>query len=166
LINNFDESNSPVKKKKRINSCAKGKNGERAWRDKLRDGGFEARRGQKFSGSKDSPDVVCPGLPSIHFEVKYQKTFSSTDMYDAVAQATRDAGDYKLPTVAFRKNNHDWLVIMTGNDWLNLIKETDRVVSVFCPDCKGHEVRKEGIAYNGKQQYSCKAEACSRNFRI
>jgi Holliday junction resolvase len=47
-----------------MNSREKGKRGERQWRDELRAQGFAARRGQQFSGSPDSPDVVCDDLPA------------------------------------------------------------------------------------------------------
>jgi len=45
-----------------MNSREKGKRGERQWRDELRANGYAARRGQQFSGSPDSPDVICDGL--------------------------------------------------------------------------------------------------------
>ena len=50
-----------------MNSRNKGKRGELEWRDVIRSHGYEARRGQQFSGSPDSPDVVTD-LP-YHFEV-------------------------------------------------------------------------------------------------
>lgn len=135
------------------NSNLKGKLGERQWRDKLRDHGFlQARRGQQFSGGEDSPDVVCPELPLIHFEVKRTEKLS---IYDAMSQAKRDAGDYKLPVVAHRRNSQDWLVIMDANDWLNLIKETDHVKSLFCPKCSGHNIKKDGFSEKGKQRHEC-----------
>jgi hypothetical protein len=43
----------------RVNSRQKGARGERQWRDELRADGYEARRGQQFCGSAESPDVVC-----------------------------------------------------------------------------------------------------------
>lgn len=141
-----------------INSKQKGKRGELDFKNLLIEHGFDARRGQQFSGSSDSPDVVCDGLPSIHFEVKYCESLA---IYGALEQAKRDAGDYKLPVVAHRKNNRDWLVIMTANDWLNLIKETDRVVSVFCPDCKSANIIKNGFTVKSQQRYECK---CGRKF--
>jgi hypothetical protein len=76
-------------------------------------------------------------------------------MYDAVAQAKRDAGDYKIPVVAYHKNHCDWLVIMTAQDWLNLIKETDRPVTVFCKECRGASLQRRGCDDKGKQKYSC-----------
>ena len=67
-----------------MNSRAKGARGERAFRDLLRAEGYEARRGQQFSGSPDSPDVVCPDLAQYHFEIKCVERLN---IEDAMAQA-------------------------------------------------------------------------------
>lgn len=144
-----------------INSKQKGKRGELDFRNLLKEHGFDARRGQQFAGSAESPDVICDALPSVHFEVKYTEKFNA---YDAVAQAKRDAGDYKLPVVAHRRNNHDWLVIMPAQDWLNLIKETDRVITIFCPNtmCKSSRVRKDGFSDKSRQVYEC--VTCGKKF--
>src|SRR5205823_13839879 len=87
-----------------VNSRQKGKRGERQWRDELRANGYAARRGQQFSGSPDSPDVVCDSLPWIHFEVK---AVERLNIRDAVDQAKRDCGIrsaecgiQKIPVVA------------------------------------------------------------------
>lgn len=144
-----------------INSKQKGKRGELDFRNLLIEHGFDARRGQQFSGSADSPDVVCDALPSVHFEVKFTEKFNA---YDAVAQAKRDAGDFKLPVVAHRRNNHDWLVIMPAQDWLSLIKETDRVKTIFCPDCKSSHVIKHALTEKFKLRYLCKNQTCGRTF--
>ena len=61
--------------------------------------GFNATPGQQHRGGPDSPDVICPSLPGIHFEAKRTERLH---LYDAVAQARRDAGG-KLPVVAHRK---------------------------------------------------------------
>jgi len=71
-----------------MNSREKGKRGERQWRDELRAQGFEARRGQQFAGSPDSPDVVCDSLPWAHFEVK---AVERLNIEDAMEQARRDS---------------------------------------------------------------------------
>ena len=71
-----------------MNSREKGKRGERQWRDELRANGYSARRGQQFSGSAESPDVVCESLPWIHFEVKHTERLN---IYEAMEQAVRDA---------------------------------------------------------------------------
>ena len=57
--------------KKKINSRQKGARGERELAAVFTTAGFPARRGQQFSGSPDSPDIVVEGLPlNIHFRGK------------------------------------------------------------------------------------------------
>jgi Holliday junction resolvase len=104
-----------------MNSRAKGCRGEREWRDQLREAGFEARRGQQFSGGNESPDVVCPDLPSIHWEVKRVEAGNPYNWYD---QAFTDAAG-KTPVVAHKRNGRKWLVILSADDFLNIIKKTD-----------------------------------------
>jgi Holliday junction resolvase len=91
-----------------VNSREKGKRGERQWRDELRANGYAARRGQQFSGSPDSPDVICDGLPWAHFEVKLAERL---DIYGAMDQARRDSGG-RAAFVAHRRNYWPWLVTM------------------------------------------------------
>ena len=107
-----------------VNSRSKGCRGEREWRDMLREAGFlKSRRGQQFSGGTDSPDVVCPELPTIHFEVKRVEAGNPYNWHD---QATSDAGN-KTPVVVHKRNGRKWLVIMSGEDWLEMVKLTDLV---------------------------------------
>ena len=74
-----------------MNSREKGKRGERLWRDQLKAAGFtNSRRGQQFSGSEDSPDVICDDLPHLHFEVKYTQR---PNIEAALIQAKDDCGD-------------------------------------------------------------------------
>ena len=100
---------------KRINSRQKGARGERQWRDELRANGYQARRGQQFSGSPESPDVVCPDLAGIHFEVK---AVERLNVHEAFAQAERDAQG-KVPVVAHRRNFWPWLVTMEASVLFN-----------------------------------------------
>src|SRR5512140_3571212 len=100
-----------------MNSREKGKRGERQWRDELRANGYAARRGQQFSGSPDSPDVVCDSLPWIHFEVK---AVERLNIEEAMSQARTDARKAesgkrkpemgKVPIVAHRRRFRAWLV--------------------------------------------------------
>ncbi len=101
---------------KRINSRAKGARGEREFAKFLKSFGIEARRGQQFSGSSDSPDVVH-NLPDTHFEVKRTERLS---VYKAMAQATKDAGG-KLPIVAHKANGKDWLAILPMDDLIAIL---------------------------------------------
>lgn len=99
-----------------INSRRKGANGERAFRDYLRERGIEARRGQQFSGSPDSPDVIS-SLSGVHWEVKRVERL---EIHKAIEQAQRDAGD-KLPVVAFKANRKDWLAILPMDKLMDLL---------------------------------------------
>ena len=102
-----------------MNSRAKGARGERAFRDLLRAEGYEARRGQQFSGSPDSPDVVCPDLQGTHFEIK---CVEKLNIEDAMIQARRDAGTTKTPIVAHKRNHCSWLITMDAETFFSLIR--------------------------------------------
>lgn len=99
------------------NSCQKGKRNERLWAAFLKEHGFEARRGCQFQGSPDSPDVVCPDLDHIHWEVK---AVEKLNVRRAMTQATNDAGQ-KMPIVAHKTNNTEWLITMKATDLMKLI---------------------------------------------
>jgi len=94
-----------------INSRDKGARFERevaAWfRDTLLDP--QARRGQQFAGGTDSPDVVLPGMEWLHIEAKHVEKLN---IYKAMEQAKRDAGEGKIPTVFMRKNGEEMLVVL------------------------------------------------------
>jgi hypothetical protein len=107
-----------------MNSRQKGKRVERLWRDMLREAGFlKAFRGQQYCGAAGNADVVCPELPSFHFEVK---GVQNLNVLNAMKQAIADAGT-TTPVVAHKKNGEPWLVTMLAADWLELVKETNRV---------------------------------------
>ena len=98
----------------------KGKVGERELAAALRAEGFEsARRGQQYSGSETSADVV--GLPGIHIECK---RVEKLNIYEAAEQAQRDAGESgELPAVFHRRNRKPWLVTMPLSDWMILYRK-------------------------------------------
>ena len=112
-----------------MNSREKGKRGERQWRDELRANGYDARRGQQFSGSPDSPDVICDALSWLHFEVKCVERLN---IEDAMVQARRDAGQAgpaptalragKIPIVAHKRNHCGWLVTMDAETFFRLLR--------------------------------------------
>ena len=107
----------------RINSRAKGARAERAFALWLKEEGWHAKRGVQHSGrdavtGDDAPDVICPDLGWIHFEVKHVERLN---LIDAMDQARRDAGD-KVPVVAHKKNNTPWLVTMPAEVFAKLLR--------------------------------------------
>lgn len=98
----------------KINSRQKGAAAERELAHFLKAHGFEARRGQQFSGSPDSPDVVH-SIPDIHIECKRVEQLS---LYPALEQAAVDCGEHEIPVVFHRRNRKDWVIIMDASDFL------------------------------------------------
>ena len=104
---------APTSRSRRINSRQKGAQGEREFAAELRKiFGCSARRGQQFSGSPDSPDVVT-SIKGVHFEVK---RVEALQLYAALDQSIRDAGTNEIPVVAHRKNRRDWVVVVRLDD--------------------------------------------------
>lgn len=103
-----------------INSNRKGKAGERELAKLLTDYGFPARRGQQFSGSPDSPDVISEIFP-FHIECKRTESLS---IYKAMEQAKNDAGK-KPPCVFHRRNGGEWLAILRADDFLTVLQILD-----------------------------------------
>lgn len=101
-----------------INSRNKGKVGERSLAKKLREYGFDARRGQQYCGANGDPDVL--GIDGVHIECKRVERLN---IYDAMAQSKHDAREGEIPVVMHRKNHCDWLVTMTLDDWIKMYKE-------------------------------------------
>lgn len=130
-----------------INSCAKGKRGERAWRDFLRAVGVSARRGRQFSGSPDSPDVVSDD--GFHWEVKWVENLN---VLSAIEQSVRDAGADKIPAVAFKKNKTGWMVAMRAEDFFKALgKETDRWPSWLAGKPQPVEVKGQWVTTGNSQ---------------
>lgn len=101
-----------------MNSRAKGAAGERELAKKLREYGYECRRGQQFCAANGDADVI--GLPGIHIECKRVERLN---IDDAMLQAIRDRREGEYPAVFHRKNNHEWLVTMRLNDWIEIYRE-------------------------------------------
>ncbi len=103
-----------------INSRQKGARFERTLAKKLREYGYSARRTAQYCGNTgDASDVV--GLPYIHIEAKHVERLN---IYDAMAQAKRDAGgNGLLPAVFHKKNNCNILVTMELDDFMKIYKE-------------------------------------------
>lgn len=99
-------------------SKQKGKRGEREVVHLLRGHGYEARRGQQFQGSPDSPDVIAEDFHDCHIEVKRTEALS---LYTAMEQAKADASSEQRPIVFHKRNGKEWLVIMEAEEFLNLL---------------------------------------------
>lgn len=112
----------PIQKvRKKINSRNKGKCGELELVNFLKERGIEARRGQQYEGSSDSPDVIAGGcVAGIHFEVK---RVQAGNPYNWHHQACTDADLCKIPVVAHRKNNKPWLAILDMRDFINIMEK-------------------------------------------
>jgi Holliday junction resolvase len=112
-----------------MNSCRKGKVGEREWAAFLTEHGFTARRGQQHAGGPDSPDVVCPDLPQFHFEVKRVEALR---LNAALDQAITEAGQGQTPIVAWRQNQRPWVVFLRAEDFLRLIARAEKHDADVC----------------------------------
>ena len=70
--------------------------------------GCSARRGQQFSGSPDSPDVITD-IHGVHIECKRTEALR---LWEAVEQSKRDAAPDEVPLVVHRANRRKWIVIV------------------------------------------------------
>lgn len=102
-----------------MNSRNKGAAGERELANKLKEYGFNCRRGQQFCGANGDADVI--GLPGIHIECKRVERLN---LEDAMAQAKADSKGPDMPTVFHRRNHCEWLVTMRLSDWIEIYKES------------------------------------------
>ena len=98
-----------------MNSRQKGARGERELARKLREYGYDTRRGQQYSGANGDADVV--GLPGIHIECKRVERLN---LYDAISQSRHDAREGEIPLVMHRKNNCEWLVTLRLDDFMEI----------------------------------------------
>lgn len=100
-----------------MNSKRKGKIGELEFSKYLKARGYQARRGQQFSGGPDSPDIIS-NFPA-HFEVKRCQRLN---IYKAMQQAVDECGG-QTPIIAHRNNNNEWMVTLKADDFFNIVNE-------------------------------------------
>lgn len=103
---------------KKINSRDKGARFERELAKMLREHGFEAERGCQHQGGRDSPDVKT-NMKGIHIEAK---NVEHLNMWSAIAQSERDAGEGEMPIVVFKRNRSNVYVTMSFDDFIVLYK--------------------------------------------
>lgn len=95
----------------------KGKRGEREVANILKEYGYDAHRGQQFSGKNGDADVV--GMDGYHLEVKFQET---TKVWDWYTQSRMDARVGEVPIVVYRRSRSPWMVTLSLEDFLEHIK--------------------------------------------
>lgn len=100
------------------NSREKGARFERTLAKKLREYGYDTRRGQQYCGANGDADVV--GLPGIHIEAK---AVEHLNIYNAMEQAINDKKDDEVPAVFHKKNRKPILVTMKLEDWIDLYEK-------------------------------------------
>jgi hypothetical protein len=107
----------------KINSRAKGAQGERELAGYLREQGWQkARRTVQYAGNPEggSGDVVCENFP-FHIEGKRCQALKPEEW---MAQAKRDCPTGKIPAVFFRRNGRkEWLVVLTADDVCELARQ-------------------------------------------
>ena len=107
-----------------VNSKQKGIRAERELAKICRAEGYDVHRTNQFSG-KNGQAADCIGLPGIHIECKHRQKLN---LYDAIAQATRDSeaeGKGNLPVVFHKKDYCSWLVTMRIEDFFTLYRLSD-----------------------------------------
>ena len=100
------------------NSRNKGARYERHVAGLFKSEGYDARRGQQYTGIHGDADVI--GAPHIHIECK---AVERLNIYDAINQSKRDARVGELPIVIHKKNYCEDLVTMRFEDWIKLYRE-------------------------------------------
>lgn len=103
------------------NSRQKGKRGEleaaHALNEKLPLA--QARRGQQYSGTETSADLVAPGLPNLYLEVKRRQSMNIHTVLDEAEEACGGLA----PLVLHRKDNTDWVVSFRLEDLREVVKQ-------------------------------------------
>ena len=107
---------------KKINSRDKGARFERRIAKMLREYGYEAERGQQHAGGKDSPDVKH-NMPRIHIEAK---DVEKLNIWNALEQSKRDAGEDEIPVVMFKRNRTKVYVAMPFEEFMDLFQAWER----------------------------------------
>lgn len=106
----------------KIDSRAKGARFERQLAKMLREHGYEAERGCQHAGGKDSPDVKH-NMHRIHIEAK---DVEKLNIWNALEQSKRDAGDDEIPVVMFKRNRTQVYVAMPFEEFIEMHQAWER----------------------------------------
>lgn len=105
-----------------INSRDKGRRYEIHIAKRIREYGYEAERGCQHAGGKDSPDVKS-NMVGIHWECK--KT-EKLNIWNALKQSERDAGEDEIPAVVFSRNRTPDYVALPFDDFMRMYRCYDK----------------------------------------
>ena len=97
----------------KVNSRNKGKRGELEIAHIMQGYGFDARRGQQFSGLQGDADVV--GVPYLHLEIK---RVEALNLDKAMEQSQRDSREGEIPVVVHRKDRQDWKITLSLEEFM------------------------------------------------
>lgn len=106
----------------KIDSRAKGARFERQLAKMLREHGYEAERGCQHAGGKDSPDVKH-NMHRIHIEAK---DVEKLNIWNALEQSKRDAGEDEIPVVMFKRNRTQVYVAMPFEEFIEMHQAWER----------------------------------------
>lgn len=104
-----------------MNSRDKGARFERQIANILKERGYDARRGQQYSGANGDADVV--GLPGVHIECKAVERLNISTAY---AQSVRDAREGEVPVVIHKRSREPIMITMTLADFLDFYERAKR----------------------------------------
>lgn len=107
-----------------INSRDKGARYERKVANMLKEEGYEAERGCQHSGGRDSPDVKH-NATRLHVEAK---NVEKLNIWKALEQSKRDAGDGEIPIVVFKRNRSKDYVALPWKEFMEMFKAWEREV--------------------------------------
>ena len=106
----------------KINSRDKGARYERYLAKRLREYGYEAERGCQHQGGKDSPDVKH-NATRLHIEAK---AVEHLNIWNALEQSKRDAGENEIPIVVFKRNRSKDYVALPFEEFMELYQAWER----------------------------------------
>ncbi len=104
-------------------SREKGKRGEREVAKIFREAGYpEARRTSQYCGrTGDASDVT--GVSGLHLEVKFVEKEAVRSWYGQAVRDAEAAGRGDVPVVIHRKTHNAWLVTLSLEDFIKILKE-------------------------------------------
>ena len=104
-------------------SKRKGKIGELEVVNLLKAAGFNAHRSVQYCGATgDAPDVVVEGFP-LHIEVKRVERLNLKQAYQQAVHDSKANGKNEIPVVFHRRSHQPWMVMLSADDFLTLIKK-------------------------------------------